>query len=96
MRGVKIVLSLVLCLAAIWSMSKVVDHYKLPDYYVVIVTLPFAVIYLYQCFSLFRMKCPYCSESIFGPMYGGKVETLFKNVNFRRCNKCGRELWTKK
>ena len=91
-RIFKTLLSLLLCFASIWSMSKVAGFYELAGYYVVLAVLPFSAIYLYQCYSLLSLKCPCCRKLVFGPVFSGKVETLFNNIHIERCSNCGKEL----
>ena len=92
-RIIKILFTFLISLAAIWVMSKTADYYKLADYYVVLGALPFAIIYLYQIFSLFGMKCPHCKKSIFGSIYSGKIGILFDKSKNKKCYSCGKELW---
>jgi hypothetical protein len=90
-RIVKILLSLLLCFVSIWSMSRLAGFYGLAGYCVVLVVLPFSAIYLYQCYSLFSLRCPSCKKFIFGPIFSGKGEALFKSIHIRRCSNCGEE-----
>lgn len=88
----KLFLSFAGIIILLFTASKIIDYFKLPDRLIFILFFPCAAFYLYQIFSFKEILCPRCKKPLFNVMSIKKISLISKSHVSKYCQHCGAKL----